>query len=380
MERFFNLDGSNFWIFLTGPVLTALIWFVLDYSLRKLYEKTSIVDKLFSGKTHSKGIKRAVLMALRLVIGVYFSFILLSPFGIDSKPLINVQGDNLWKTLSGPTLTVAIWIAFDYGMRKLYEKSSFIERIFSGYSRIKTFKGLLLQAGRVLLGIYFAFILLDHFSIDPKPLLAGIGVVGLGLSLAAQNILRDFINGLFIIIEDQFNVGDWVTIGDNSGTVEHFTMRVTRLRATDGRLIIIPNGNITEVANSTKDFAIALVEVGVSYKSDVRKVLEILEECAAETAAAMPGVVVEEAKIYGILAFRESDVLIRVTAKTIPGEQWAVERNMRIIIKENFDRLGIDIPLRQVVVHTEDKSAPEAVQSIKSSSDTAINIIPPTIP
>ncbi|MDR2780473.1 MAG: mechanosensitive ion channel family protein, partial [Synergistaceae bacterium] len=232
-----------------------------------------------------------------------------------------------------------------------------IERIFSRYSRVKTFKSLLLQAGRVLLGIYFAFILLDHFSIDPKPLLAGIGVVGLGLSLAAQNILRDFINGLFIIIEDQFNIGDWVTIGSFSGSVEHFTMRATRLRARDGRLIIIPNGNISEVINSTKDFAVALVEVGVSYQSDVRKVIEILEECAADTAAAMPGVIVEEAKVQGILAFRDSDVLMRVTARTLPGEQWAVERAMRIMIKEKFDRLGIEIPFQQVVIHTENENA-----------------------
>ena len=351
MERYFNLDASLLWNFLTGPILTALIWFALDYALRRLYKKISIVDRVLSGNLRAHGIKRAILAALRIILGVYFIFILLDHFSIDSKPLISIHGEKLWGLLTGPILTVAIWAALDYSVRKLYEKSSFIERIFSLHSRVKTFKGLLLQAGRVLLGIYFVFILLNHFSIDPKPLLAGIGVVGLGLSLAAQNILRDFINGLFIIIEDQFNIGDWVTIGSFSGSVERFTMRVTRLRAIDGRLIIIPNGNISEVVNSTKDFALALVEVGVSYQSDARKVLEILEECAADTAAAMPGVIVEEARVQGILAFRDSDILMRVTAKTLPGEQWAVERTMRIIIKEKFDRLGIEIPFRQVVIH-----------------------------
>jgi small conductance mechanosensitive channel len=353
MKRYFNLDASQLWNFLTGPVLIAAIWFALDYSLKKLYEKTSIVDRIFSGHPRARDIKRVILALLRLILGIYFILILLDHFSVDSKPLISIHGEKLWGFLSGPILTVAIWIALDYSVRKLYEKSSFIERLFSRYSRVKTFKGLLLQAGRVLLGIYFAFIMLNHFNIDPKPLLAGIGVVGLGLSLAAQNILRDFINGLFIIIEDQFNIGDWVTIGNFSGTVERFTMRVTRLRAVDGRLIIIPNGNISEVVNSTKDFALALVEVGVSYQSDARKVIEILEECAADTAAAMPGVIVEEAKVLGILAFRDSDILMRVTAKTLPGEQWAVERAMRIIIKEKFDRLGIEIPFRQVVIHTE---------------------------
>jgi small conductance mechanosensitive channel len=354
IEKYFNPDGTGFWNFLIGPVLTVLIWFTLDYALKKLYGKISAaVDRIFSGHPLASGIKRAVPAALRFVLGIYFVFILLDHFSIDSKPLISIHGKNLWGLLSGPILTLAIWAALDYSIRKLYDKSAFIERIFSGYSRVKTFKGLLLQVCRALLGIYFTFIMLDHFNIDPKPLLAGIGVVGLGLSLAAQNILRDFLNGLFIIIEDQFNVGDWVTIGNFSGSVERFTMRVTRLRAIDGRLIIIPNGKISEVMNSTKDFALALVEVGVSYQSDVRKVLEILEECAADTAAAMPGVIVEEAKVQGILAFRDSDVLMRVTAKTLPGEQWAVERAMRIIIKEKFDASGIEIPFQQVVIHTE---------------------------
>jgi small conductance mechanosensitive channel len=360
MDVFFDLDGSQFWRFLTGPALTALIWLALDYVLRKLYEKTPFADRIFSGRAHSELIKRAVLIALRLVLGIYFSFVLLSHFNIGYEPLVSVHRNNLLKMLSGPVLTVAIWVALDYGMKKLYEKSSFIERIFSSYSRIKTFKGLLLQTGRVLLGIYFIFILLDHFGVDPKPLLAGVGVVGLGLSLAAQNILRDFIHGLFIIIEDQFNIGDWVTIGSNSGTVERFTMRVTRLRSIDGRLISIPNGNIAEVSNSTKGFAQALVDVGVSYRSDVRKVFEVLEKCAADIAADMSDVVVDKAKVQGIMAFRDSDLLMRVAVKTRPGEQWAVERALRVKIKESFDRCGIEIPFQQVVIHTEKESADTA--------------------
>jgi small conductance mechanosensitive channel len=256
-------------------------------------------------------------------------------------------------TIVRPALTIAVWVALDFAIKALYRKSAFIERFFSRYARVRTFKGLFLQACRVVLGIYFASVLLGHFGVDPRPLLAGIGVVGLGLSLAAQNILRDFLTGFFIIIEDQFNVGDWVTIGGFSGTVESFTMRVTRLRAVDGRLIIIPNGGISEIVNSTKDFAVAVVEVGVSYSADARGVMAVLEECAADVAEAMPGVIVDEAKVLGIMAFRDSDVLMRVTARTMPGEQWSVERAMRIAIKEKFDEHGIEIPFQQVVVHSD---------------------------
>jgi small conductance mechanosensitive channel len=334
-------------------VLTAVIWLALDYAVRKFYAKSSILERVFSDNDKIKPFKRVILAAIRILLGIYFIFILLDHFSVDSKPILSLDGDRLWKLLTGPVLTVAIWMALDYILRILYAKSTFIEKIFSRYTRVRTFKGLLLQTGRALLGIYFTYILLGHFSIDPKPLLAGIGVVGLGLSLAAQNILRDFLNGLFIIIEDQFNVGDWVTIGGFSGTVESFTMRVTRLRSSDGKLIIIPNGNISEIVNGTKDFAVAVVEIGVSYSSDVRQVMEILEECAAEVMKRKPGVIVEESKVLGIMAFRDNDVLLRVTTKTMPGEQWAVERETRIVIKEKFDARGIEIPFQQVVVHSE---------------------------
>ncbi|MDR1471514.1 MAG: mechanosensitive ion channel family protein [Synergistaceae bacterium] len=274
---------------------------------------------------------------------------------------VKIDTAQILKFISGPLLTVIMWYALDRILIKLHEKSKFIERIFSRQAsdpakrqmikqRVKTLRGLLLQGIRILNAIFFLFILLDHFKIDPKPLLAGIGVVGLGLSLAAQNILRDFINGIFIIAEDQFNVGDFVTIGSHSGTVESFTMRVTRLRAADGRLIIIPNSGISEVVNSTKDFAVAIVDVGVAYSSDIQSVMEILDHCARDAAGMSPGVALEDPKVLGIVAFRDNDVQLRTLVKTLPGEQWGVERNLRKIIKDRFDAEGIDIPLPQIVL------------------------------
>jgi small conductance mechanosensitive channel len=353
LSELFNIDGGRFGNFLTGPVFVALVWFVFDYAVRRLYEKSATLERIFNKKPRIKPFKRFVLLTGRILIGIYFTFIMLDHFSIDSKPVLNVNVDKLLYLLTGPVLSIAIWMALDYILRIIYAKSSFIERIFSRHTRVRTFKGLFLQTGRVLLGIYFTFVLLGHFNIDPKPLLAGIGVVGLGLSLAAQNILRDFLTGLFIIIEDQFNVGDWVAIGSFSGTVESFTMRVTRLRATDGRLIIIPNSTISEIVNSTKDFAVALVEVGVSYNSNVKEVMDVLEECAAEVMKLMPGVIVEKSKVQGIMSFRDDDILLRIITRTLPGEQWAVERATRMVVKEKFDEKGIEIPFQQVVIHAD---------------------------
>ena len=264
-----------------------------------------------------------------------------------------------------PILTVAIWYAADGLLKKLRNKSSFIDRLFLRHAhskssrhtleqRIETFNGLFVQILRILNAVFFIFILLGNFKIDAKPLLAGIGVVGLGLSLAAQNILRDFLNGLFIVIEDQYNVGDVVTIGGASGTVEAFTMRATRLRAADGKLITIPNGTVSQVTNSTKDYAVATVNVGVSYDADPRRVLEILGRCGKILRERMPEQVVADPTPQGIVDFRDNDLLMRVLARTEPGEQWAVERALRIIIKEEFDKEGIEIPFAQVVHHIAD--------------------------
>lgn len=259
-----------------------------------------------------------------------------------------------------PILTVAVWYAVDTFLKNVHKPNNFVDRLFAKFAhsksgrqafeqRIRTFKGIFVQILRVLNAIFFIFILLGNFNIDAKPLLAGIGVVGLGLSLAAQNILRDFLNGLFIVIEDQYNVGDFITLNGESGTVESFTMRVTRLRAPDGRLITIPNGSVSQVTNSTKDFAVATVQVGVSYDADPRRVLEVLDRCGKILRDQMPGQVLADPTPQGIMDFRSNDVLMRVLAKTEPGEQWPVERALRVIIKEEFDKEGIVIPFAQIV-------------------------------
>lgn len=263
--------------------------------------------------------------------------------------------------LLGPLLTVLFWFVVDRILIRLYKRSTFVEKILTKHAstktikhmveqRIKTFKGIFLQGTRALNALLFIFVLLGHFRIDAKPLIAGIGVVGLGLSLAAQNILRDFINGVFIVIEDQFNIGDWVTIGAFSGTVENFTMRATRLRTTDGRLITIPNGSIVQVVNSTKDYAVAYVEIGVPYTSDIRQMLDILGDCGKIVYDRQPDMMLGIPYAQGILRFRDNDVLLRVMAKTLPGEQWRIEREIRMTVKEEFDKRGVDIPFTQRVM------------------------------
>lgn len=277
----------------------------------------------------------------------------------------NIEWTGLLKLLVGPLLTILIWYAADQLLKKLHKRSLFLDKLLTKHSgsavrrhtlerRVKTFRELFIQIIRILNAIFFIFVLLDNLRIDIKPLLAGVGVVGLGLSLAAQNILRDFLNGVFILIEDQFNIGDFIEIGDYAGTVESFTMRATRLRTADGRLVIVPNGTISQVVNNTKEYSVAVVNVGVTYDTDIPRAMDVLRRCAEHLRAENAEVVIDNSSVLGIMDFRENDILLRVNTKTLPGEQWGIGRALRLIIKEEFDKEGIEIPFAQRIIHLDE--------------------------
>jgi len=280
--------------------------------------------------------------------------------------MFEIDWYGLLKYLVSPGITIAVWFAVDRVIVFAHKKEIISTRFLTRHAgdeserklimqRAKTFQGLVLQSLRIIIAIFFIFIMLSSFGIDPTALVAGVGVVGLGLSLAAQNILRDFLNGLFIVIEDQYNVGDWVDISSYSGTVESFSLRVTRLRALDGRQIIIPNSSVVQVINYTKNWAMSIVEIGLSYDSNVSEAVRILERCCDELMNLYPGVILDEPNIQSIVDFRPNDMLVRVMTKTIAGEQWGVGRALRRIVKEKFDDAGFEIPMSQMVLHDAEK-------------------------
>lgn len=281
---------------------------------------------------------------------------------------LSIDWYEFFKYLVSPGITLAIAFLIDRILVFLHNRQEFTGNFFTRHTkdetersliikRVKTFRGLVLQSLRIISALFFVFMLMHNFGIDPRPLLTGVGVVGLGLSLAAQNILRDFLNGLFIVIEDQYNVGDWVDISSFSGTVESFSLRVTRLRALDGRQIIIPNSSVVQVINYTKNWAVSVVEIGLSYETNAAEAVRTLERCCEELVSLYPGTILDRPNIQSIVDFRPNDMLIRVMTKTIAGEQWAIGRALRRIIKERFDDAGIEIPVSQIVLHDAEKKS-----------------------
>ncbi len=188
--------------------------------------------------------------------------------------------------------------------------------------------------------------LLSTFNVNIAPLLAGAGVAGLAVSLGAQTLIQDLIGGFLILIENQYTVGDVIQVGDVSGEVERLTLRATCLRDTNGRLHIIPNGEVRVVSNLTKDWSRALVDVGVAYEEDLTRVLHVLETTAEEFAhdPAFEPQLLEPPQVMGPISLGDWALTVRVMVKTQPGKQWGVARELQKRILAVCEREDITLP------------------------------------
>ena len=199
--------------------------------------------------------------------------------------------------------------------------------------------GLMVISGITLLMIMATFI-------EIGPLLAGVGVLGLAVSFGAQSLVKDLISGGFMLIEGQFAVGDVVRVKETAGLVEKITLRTIVLRDINGVVHIIPNGTVETLSNLTKSWSRAVLEIGVAYKEDVDRVMEIMLD-EALTMSQDPDwapLIVEEPTVPGVERFDDSAVTIRVMFKTLPLKQWDVARQYRRRIKNRLDAEGIEIP------------------------------------
>ncbi len=206
----------------------------------------------------------------------------------------------------------------------------------------------------------FATMMLSEVGIDIAPIIASAGIVGIALGFGAQSLVKDFLSGAFMIIEDQFGVGDDVDLGEAVGTVEAVTLRMTRLRDVNGTVWYVPNGQILRVGNQSQNWARTVLDVTVSYNEDLARVRRVLGEVAHDLweDEDYKGQVIEEPSVWGVQQLGVDGVVVRVVLKTTPGEQWVVAREMRLRIKNRFDYEGIVIPLPQRVVWNHRDSTP----------------------
>lgn len=215
----------------------------------------------------------------------------------------------------------------------------------------------------VVLGISVVMTL-RTVGIDVTPLLAGGAIFSVALGFGAQNLVRDIIAGIFMIVENQLRVGDIASINGKSGVVESIRLRTTTLRSQDGTVHVIQNGLVTDLSNMTMNFSYALIELGVAYKEDVDAVMDLLRTIGAELQAdpAYGAKTLAPLEMLGVEDFAASSVVIKFRIRTVAGEQWTVGREMRRRIKRRFDAEGIELPVPHVSLHLDADSRAFAVQ------------------
>lgn len=205
-----------------------------------------------------------------------------------------------------------------------------------------------------------AVMALSQLGVNVGAILAGAGVLGLAVGFGAQSLVKDLVSGFFLIFDDVIRVGDVAQIGDATGVVEDVGLRLTRLRSFNGQLWSIPNGSVTTVGNLTRDWARAIVEVGVAYEQDARRGLEVLQGVGDAWAKAHADIVLAPPEAQGVMGLNASDVGLRLVVQVRAGEQFAAERALRAEVKAAFDREGVEIPFpRQVVYRREEEAAGE---------------------
>ena len=198
-----------------------------------------------------------------------------------------------------------------------------------------------------------AFILvLGEFGFDLGPFIAGAGIAGVALGFGAQSLVKDCIAGLFMLVEDQYGIGDIVDLGEAIGEVEQVTLRTTVLRSLDGTVWHVPNGEVQRVGNKSQLWSIALVDIDVAYDSDIAAAKNLMLSTATEvcTSKQWSPDILDEPIVLGVESLGADGITLRMIVKTSPGSQWAIQRELREALKASYDNAGIEIPFPQRTV------------------------------
>ena len=219
--------------------------------------------------------------------------------------------------------------------------------------RTQTLSAVLTSAIGVFIVLVAIFMILSEVGIDITPLLAGAGVAGIAIGFGAQSLIRDFLSGLFIILEDQYSKGDWVQIAGVSGLVEEVNLRRSVLRDLDGNVHNIPNGEVRIASNFTREWSRINLNIPVAYGENLDKVTEVLNRVGEELAQdeTFGPMIIRAPQVLRVDNFGDSGIDIKVLGETKPMKQWGVTGELRKRIKKAFDEEGIEIPWPHVKLY-----------------------------
>jgi moderate conductance mechanosensitive channel len=216
-------------------------------------------------------------------------------------------------------------------------------------ARAQTLALVLRSIASVLIWTIAVTMILGELGVDLAPLIAGAGIAGVAIGFGAQSLVKDFLTGIFMLVEDQYGVGDIVDLGEATGTVEAVTLRTTRIRSVEGTVWHVPNGMIERVGNMSQQWARALLDVEVAYGTDIDEAQQVIK-AVADGVAEDPewrGRILEPPEVWGIESMGPDAMSIRLVVKTRPGDQFPVMRELRRRLSEAFLREGIEMPFPQ---------------------------------
>lgn len=327
-----------------GMLVVGSVAVIVD-SLDALSKKYASPDNILSYYSHLSGLVPLFRRSLEYIIYVYVATLVVMQIEFISQLAVY-----------GPIVVQIIGIVF---LSRVFVVISnlIIEKFFVSTERSSELE---LQRQRTVMplvksffkyAIYFiAFILiLRAMNINPTTILAGAGIVGIVVGLGAQSLINDIVSGFFILFENIYLVDDYIETETARGRVEGIDIRSTRIRDPNGQLHILRNGQLTKIINYSKGYTYAVVEVGVAYDSNLNQVYEVLRKAGEELKQTDPDVL-EATQVQGLEKFGESELLIRTITRVKPGRHLEVSRQLRKMIKEAFDREGIEIPFARRVL------------------------------
>ena len=249
----------------------------------------------------------------------------------------------------------------------LSRRTSEGELLTEAGKRVATVMKLVRQIVSFIFWGVVVLILLGQIGVDIGPILAGAGIVGIALGFGAQNLVRDVIAGMFIILENQVRVGDVAVINGQPGFVESVNYRTVVLRDRSGTVHVFPSGGITTLSNMTHEWSAYIMDIGVAYKEDTDHVVEIMERVGRELREdpSFGELMIEDLEIYGVDKFDTSAVVIKARIKTIPMKQWEVGRQYLRRLKHAFDAEGIEIPFPHQTLYFGEASRPIMLRTVE---------------
>jgi small-conductance mechanosensitive channel len=269
--------------------------------------------------------------------------------------MIDFLRDQDWSGFAGRSAKIALILALALvflrlgtrlagrSIRSLGARSPLRELSPRSEQRAETLAGVGISMVRIVVWSVAVLLVLDEFGLNLGPLLAGASIVGVAVGFGAQSLVKDFFSGFFILVEDQYAVGDVITIAEQTGTVEEINLRVTRIRATDGTVWFVPNGEIRKVGNSAKEWARSIVDILISNKADLAAATAAIGEEAAGLARdpAWVDAILEPPEVLGVESLGADNVTVRVSTKTTPSHRAPLSREMRSRISTRLQRDGV---------------------------------------